>query len=88
MKLFMFFINSIFWAWLFIIPTGLLSFFGLWLYLNDESNLPWLIFLSVIGIVLGIIIAEKVRKRYGLSRFFSRLSSSDDVIDNSVKGDR
>ena len=79
MKLFMFFINAIFWLWLFIVPGGLLSFAGYWLYIKDRGNLPYFIILAIAGVALGILLAERVRRKSGLDNFFGRLRSTGDL---------
>ena len=84
MKLFMFLINTIYWLWLFIVPSGIFSFIGYWIYLKDSSNIAYSIILSVTGITLGIYLAERVRKKYGLSNFFGRISESPDIKDRNT----
>ena len=79
MKLFMFFINAIFWLWLFIVPAGLLSFAGYWIYLKDRGNLPYSIALGVAGVALGILAAERVRRKYGFDNFFGRIRSTGEL---------
>ena len=84
MKLFMLFINSIFWLWLFIVPAGILSFIGYWIYAKDSSNSTYAVMLAVLGILLGIYLAENVRRKYGLSKFFGRISESPDIVDRNT----
>jgi uncharacterized membrane protein YeaQ/YmgE (transglycosylase-associated protein family) len=80
----MFFINAIFWLWLFIVPTGILGFLALWLYLKTKNNLPYSIILGLVGIVLGVLLAEYVRKKYGLSNFFGRIIATPDIDGGSI----
>ena len=80
----MFFINSIFWLWLFIVPTGIFSFLAFLLYEKNNNNLPYSVFLALAGFILGIILAEYVRKNYGLDNFFGRISASPDVEDRNI----
>ncbi len=79
MKVFMFFINTIFWLWAFIVPSGILGFFAFLIYSRSETNLPYAILISIVGIALGIWIAETIRKKHGLSHFFSRIMASPDL---------
>lgn len=83
MKILEFFINTIYWLWIFIVPSGVLSFLGFWLYQKESKNLTLSILLSIAGIILGIYFAEKVRRKYGLSNFFSGIMSSNDISDKS-----
>ena len=81
MRIFMIFINSIFWLWLFIVPTGVLGFLAVWLYFRSSGNLPYSIIIGAIGVTLGIVLAEYVRKKYGLDHFFGRLSATPELDD-------
>lgn len=90
MKIFMFFINAIYWLGIFIVPTGIMSFLGIWIYIKNESNLLYSIILIIVGLVLGIFLAEKIRRKYGLDNFFGRLSATPDIdggniLDKEVK---
>ncbi|MBC7948031.1 MAG: hypothetical protein H7Y42_09155 [Chitinophagaceae bacterium] len=87
MKLFMFFINTIFWLWLFLVPTAVLGFIGVWLYFKSSRNLPLSIALGLAGFALGVLLAEYVRKHVGLDHFFGRISASPD-LDNLNQGDK
>ncbi|MGG9964671.1 hypothetical protein [Ferruginibacter sp. SUN106] len=79
MKVFMFFIHTVYWLWLFIVPAGILSFVAYLLYLKDVSNFALAIIIAGSGIVLGIFFAEKVRKKYGLSNFFGGMAGRADL---------
>jgi hypothetical protein len=83
-KFFEFLINFIFWMWLFLVPTAILGLIGLWLYFQSDDNLIFFIILTVLGIVIGVMIAEHVRKKQGLDRFFGSIHGSPDVVDRGV----
>jgi hypothetical protein len=83
MKIFDFFINTVYWLWIFIVPSGVLSFLGFWLYQKEPKNFTLSILLSIAGVIFGIYFAEKVRRKYGLSNFFSSIMSSNDISDKS-----
>ena len=80
----MFFVNLVFWLWLFVVPTGVLSLTGLWLYVKSHKNLPFSILISLLGVFLGIILAEYVRKKYGLDNFFGRLRATPDLDEENI----
>lgn len=84
MKVFMFFINAIFWLWCFIVPSGILGFLGLWLYLKNSHNLPFSIILGIIGIIGGFYLAELIRKKYGLDNFFGRILATPDIDGGNI----
>ena len=79
MKGIIFFINAIYWLGLFIIPAGIICFISLWFYLNNDIGLFLAIFFGAIGILSGILLAEYIRKHYGLNNFYSRSASTPDV---------
>ena len=62
-----------------IIPAGIFGFIALWIYLESVDNLPFSILLGIIGIILGCVLAEYIRRRYGLNSFFSRLHATPDI---------
>lgn len=78
-KILIFLIDLIYWLGIFIIPAGILFFASLWIYYESENRLFWPAIVSIIGIVSGILLAEYIRKHYGLNNFWSRLSSTQDV---------
>src|SRR5688572_9106062 len=79
MRIFEYFINLIFWLWAFIVPTAIFSFVGFLFYSKSADNLPYTILSVAIGIFLGIWIAERIRKRHGLTHFFSQISASPEL---------
>jgi hypothetical protein len=78
-KFFEFFVNAIFWFWAFIAPILAFGLIGLWIYSKSEKNLPILIILLILGAIVGVIVAEKIRRKVGLSHFFSRTMASPDL---------
>ena len=84
----MFFINAIFWLWLFIVPAGILGFIAIWLYLKSHENLPFSIIIGLVGIVCGVTLAEYVRKKYGLDNFFGRLRATPDIDGGNILDER
>jgi len=96
MKVFMFFINAIYWVSIFIIPAGISGFIGLWYYVDSHDNLILSIILGAIGVILGIVLAEFMRRKYGLDNYFGRLSATPDIDggnimdknDEEIEGDK
>ncbi len=68
----------IYWLQIFIAPLLLFGLIALFTYSNNK-NLA--IALLIFGFVLGIFIAEFIRRKYGLGKFFGRLYSNEQ--DNS-----
>lgn len=76
-------VNTIYWLGLFIVPSGTIGFISLWLYVNNDIGIYLSILSGSVGIVSGIVLAEYLRKHYGLINFFSRLSSTQDIENRS-----
>ena len=76
MRIFFFVINTIYWLWIFLAPTIVFGLIGFFLYSSSAENLPYLIFLTIIGMALGILWAERIRKKHGLTHFFSNHQDS------------
>jgi len=74
MKVFNSFVQVFRWLQIFIAPVIICGMIALFTY---ENNKTIAIILLVAGIIGGIGIAEFVRRKYGLSNFFSRLYNND-----------
>ena len=74
MKVFNSIIQVFRWLQIFISPVIIFGIIALFTY---ENNKTIAIFLLVTGIIIGISMAELVRRKYGLSNFFSRLYSNE-----------
>lgn len=79
MKLFLFFINSIYWLWAFAVPVIVTGLPAWYFYEKNNNNLPWSVLLLIAGIIAGVITAEAIRRKYGLVNFFSRVSAIPDL---------
>jgi uncharacterized membrane protein YeaQ/YmgE (transglycosylase-associated protein family) len=84
MKVLQFFVNAIYWLWLFIVPTGILGFLAIWLYFKSSDNLVFSIIIGSIGTTLGVVFAEYIRKKYGLDNFFGRLIATPDIDGGNI----
>jgi general stress protein CsbA len=74
MKVFNSIVQGLRWVQIFIAPVIICSIIALLTY---ENNKTIAIILLVIGIIGGVVMAELVRRKYGLSNFFSRLYSNE-----------
>ena len=74
MKVFKSIVQGLRWVQIFIAPVIICSIIALLTY---ENNKTIAIILLVIGIIGGVVMAELVRRKYGLSNFFSRLYSNE-----------
>src|SRR5450755_104295 len=87
MKIIGFFVNLIYWLWLFLIPTGIMGFLAYYKYYNNPKSLTLPIIIFVTGIILGVFLAELVRRKRGLAYFFSRINASPDFDKFSTSDD-
>ena len=74
MKVFNSVVHIFRWLQIFIAPVFICGIIALFTY---EKNKVMAIILLVVGIAGGIGMAEFVRRKYGLSNFFSRLYSNE-----------
>jgi hypothetical protein len=84
-RLFQFIVETLCWLNIFIVIPLILDLGTFVLYHNMPSRWTYVLFISssVLGLVLGILWAEKVRKTIGCSVFMSSIFSSSS--DNSEK---
>jgi positive regulator of sigma E activity len=78
-KIFFGVIEIIFWIAIFLSPLLIGIAIAFIIFLN-ATKLEWLsiIFISL-GFVTGIIFAERVRRKYGCTRYMSRLLATPDI---------
>jgi hypothetical protein len=78
MKFVQFLIDLVYWLWLFLIPTGILGVYAYYRHYKNPKNLALPLLIIIVGIVLGIWLAESIRRKRGLAYFFSRINASPD----------
>ena len=84
MKISQFFINAIYWITIFLVPAGTFGFIGLWYYVKSRDNLVLSIIIGTIGLLLGVILAEGIRRKYGLDNFFGRRLATPDIDGGNI----
>lgn len=72
-KIFDVFVELIFWFAIFASPLLISLAIATIIYFSNEKLLGLSIFISSIGFLTGIFIAEKIRRKQGCSNFFSTL---------------
>jgi len=85
MKAIVFLINIIYWLGIFISPAAIFCFVALWLYSNHTIGLVIAIAIGIAGVALGIVLAEYVRKKYGLQNFFGGVYLTPDINEDDKK---
>ncbi|WP_447636183.1 hypothetical protein [Flavobacterium microcysteis] len=71
----------IYWVKIFLSPFIIFLFIALAIYFSNEELLWISVLLSIIGLVLGIVYAEKIRKKHGTTQYMGRIYNSDDISD-------
>ena len=78
-KLFSFFIELVFWIAIFLSPTLISGAIAFIIYINN-NNLYWLsIAIGILGVSGGVLFAERIRIKYGCSRYISRILATPDI---------
>lgn len=78
-KILSFFIESISWLQLFISPVLIGGLIALFIYIGNQ-HLGWLsVTILVISFIIGVVFAERVRRKHGSSRFASKILSTPDI---------
>lgn len=73
MKVFNFLISSILWFWLFLIPSGIFGAIAYFRYYDNPNNIGVPLFLTIMGVLLGVFLAEYIRRKFGLTFFLVEL---------------
>ena len=80
MKIFEWFVRTLYWLQVFAAPVVLFGLISLLVYSKTENKIVAIIFLSV-GFLGGIFLAEFIRRKYGLEKFFANLYGSTEIKD-------
>lgn len=67
--------EALFWLRIFAAPFIVFSIVAFIVYLSNNNLLPVSLLLVIAGIISGIALAERARKKYGCSTYLSRLVS-------------
>lgn len=71
----------IYWIKIFLSPFIIFLFIALAIYFSNEELLWISVLLSIIGLVLGIVYAERIRKKHGTTQYMGRIYNTDDIYD-------
>ncbi len=78
-KVLSFFIESVFWIQLFFAPVGIGGLIALFIYIGNQKLLWLSITIAAASIVIGIVYAERVRRKHGTSRYASKIIGTPDI---------
>ena len=74
-------VRILFWLQAFAAPILLFGFLSFIMYGKGEQNKGLAILLLVTGVIAGTILAEWIRRKYGLETFFSKIYGSPELDD-------
>jgi len=73
MKIFERFVRTLYWLQVVAAPVLLFGLISLIVYSKTENKIVAIILFSV-GVLGGILLAEFIRRKYGLEKFFANLT--------------
>ncbi|HWY98804.1 MAG TPA: hypothetical protein VNY36_06945 [Bacteroidia bacterium] len=75
-------IEIIYWILFFLSPFLIFTIIAVILYLNNPIN-HWLpVALLIIGVISGIILAERIRRKYGTANYMGTLWGNSELTEN------
>ena len=82
MKIFERFVRTLYWLQVVAAPVILFGLIALIVYSKTENKIVAIILFSV-GVLGGILLAEFIRRKYGLEKFFANLYGSTTMKDKT-----
>jgi len=82
MKIFERFVRTLYWLQVVAAPVLLFGLISLIVYSKTENKIVAIILFSV-GVLGGILLAEFIRRKYGLEKFFANLYGSTTMKDKT-----
>jgi hypothetical protein len=83
-----FLINLVFWIQAFAGPVLVMGLIALFVYSKGEKFKLLAIIIQVTGVITGIIVAELIRRKYGLDNFFGNIRGSGPLLRRSKEVDQ
>jgi ABC-type bacteriocin/lantibiotic exporter with double-glycine peptidase domain len=87
-KIFQVIIEAIFWLGIFLSPLLISLIFAAILYFSNASLLWLSIAIATLGLFAGVLFAERIRRKYGCTRFMSRIISTPDIWPTEEKKEK
>lgn len=72
MRVLLILIDALLWLLLFMIPAGVLGFIASMIYKYSPDYLFISTTIAILGVYLGVHLAEYIRRKHGLESFFSK----------------
>ena len=78
-----FFVELAFWILTFLSPVLGFAFFSVFLFFTLQLGFEVVILVMALGVIIGVIFAEKIRRKFGCSSYWARIMSTPDIGDKS-----
>ena len=76
-KAFDIFVESVFWLAIFASTLLLSIAIGIIVYVSNKNLLWLLITISLVGLITGIFLAERIRRKHGCTNYLSKIFSGE-----------
>jgi len=73
------FFNFIYWLKIFLSPFIFFGGVGVAIYINNKDLILVGILLGIVGLTVGILWAEKIRKNQNTTEYMGRIFNTDDI---------
>lgn len=81
-------VQLMFWIQAFAGPVLVMSLIALFVYSRGEKFKEVAILIQVAGVIAGVIVAELIRRKYGLDNFFGNIRDSVPLSRRSKEADQ
>ena len=86
-KILSFIVELVFWLQIFITPVAIGGVVALFIYVRNERLLWLSMIIAAIAVVIGIVYAERVRRKHGTSRYVSKILATPDIWPDEYPGE-
>lgn len=82
-KVFEAIVEAVYWFLIFLSPMLVAVVIAAVIYFNNEAQVILPIVILGVGFVCGVVLAERIRRKYGCSTFYARLMRTGGDDENS-----
>jgi len=81
-KIFDIIMEIIYWFLIFLSPFLISVIIAVIVYFNNPTN-HWLpLSLLILGAIIGVVLAERIRRKYGTATYMGRIRGNSEFIEN------
>ena len=78
-KLFAILVETVFWLQFFLAPVGLGGLIAVAIYISNQDLLWLSMVIMIISVIVGVLYAERIRKKRGTSRYAAKILATPDI---------